>query len=83
MIPKGADDTGGVSSLHAAKLRPISVLPSVARVWARARMRTLMPNVERALLPSMHGARSGKSAKGLLARLLTRLENAADEGETH
>eukprot|EP00971_Amphidinium_carterae_P067933 1344557-Amphidinium_carterae.1 len=81
MVPKDTSGNATSPSLDPLKLRPISVLPAIARTWARARLMSITPKLEESMLDSVYGARRGKSAKGLIAKLLGRLERAATSGQ--
>eukprot|EP00971_Amphidinium_carterae_P350491 6491576-Amphidinium_carterae.1 len=75
LIPKH-DALAG--SLKPLSLRPIGVLPTLARVWARARLEVVLKHTLEAFPSSMFGGLPGKSAQQLLARVLLLIERGCE-----
>eukprot|EP00971_Amphidinium_carterae_P092656 1835087-Amphidinium_carterae.1 len=77
LIPK---QDAKANSLRPLSLRPIGVLPTVARIWARARLEVVLRHTLAAFPPTMFGGLPGKSAQQLLARVLLSAEQGSELG---
>eukprot|EP00971_Amphidinium_carterae_P216749 4302805-Amphidinium_carterae.1 len=75
LIPKGGDSNTGAQP--PGKLRPISVLPQVARVWSQLRFQDIMEKILPSVLGCQHGGLPRKQARTIAARLLVRMDASA------
>eukprot|EP00971_Amphidinium_carterae_P274847 5453790-Amphidinium_carterae.1 len=75
LIPKGGDSNTGAQP--PGKLRPISVLPQVARVWSQLRFQDIMEKILPSVLGCQHGGLPRRQARTIAARLLVRMDASA------
>eukprot|EP00971_Amphidinium_carterae_P190682 3784009-Amphidinium_carterae.2 len=75
LIPKGGDASYS-GAQPPGKLRPISVLPQLARVWSQFRFEDIMEKILPSVLGCQHGGLPRRQARSIAARLLVRMDSA-------